>query len=55
MNETVTVKLPRITAVSIAPNPVNAGATYLLAVTAAIMDVELLIDTKYSGESYAGE
>lgn len=55
MDGGITITLPRITAASIVPNPVSAGATILLSVTVTEISKTLYPQEIYSGEFYAGE
>lgn len=55
MADTISITLPEIAAVSVAPNPVPAGAQYTVTVTVTEKTVILSPVWYESGEVYAGE
>lgn len=51
----ITIKIPTITAASIAPNPGVINAAVLISITATEISKILYPDPYYLGEIYAGE
>lgn len=55
MADTVPVNVPKITAVTISPNPVNVRATFKISVTVTEVEEQLTPVWYFSGDLYAGE
>lgn len=53
--DSITITLPKITAVTITPNPVNAKASFILSVKVTEISKTLTPKPFMSGEVYAGE
>lgn len=49
------IQLPRIAGVTITPNPVIAGAKFLISVDVRLENVTLYPEIRYTGERYTGE
>lgn len=49
------IQLPKIAAVSLSPNPVLAGKSFLISVKVDLVDVTLYPEVNYLGERFLGE
>ncbi len=55
MADTVPVNVPKITAATISPNPVNVRETFKISVTVTEVEEQLTPVWYFSGDLYAGE
>lgn len=55
MADTVPVNVPKITAATISPNPVNVRSTFKISVTVTEVEEQLTPVWYFSGDLYAGE
>ena len=55
MADTVPVNVPKITAATISPNPVNVRATFKISVTVTEVEEQLTPVWYFSGDLYVGE
>lgn len=55
MADTVPVNVPKITAATISPNPVNVRSTFKISVTVTEVEEQMTPVWYFSGDLYAGE